>query len=99
MNNKQKLKFIEEDIIVNALCNDAFVKSAQDTSSLVSAISSYVKTHINEDDKAGSIIDFLAPGAVYSALSALGLRLGRNTSWHSYASFSCRCKLYIKNNI
>lgn len=99
MNNKQKLKFIEQNIIVNALCNDdkAFVKSAQDTSSLISAITSYVGTHVNEDSKAESLIDFLAPGIVYRALSALGLGWIGMLIRCINASFSYRCKCYIKN--
>lgn len=64
------IQFYHDDLVVNSF----LYKTAQDSSSLISAISTYFSNNIDEDNKTKSIVNLLAPGVVFNILSkGLGL--------------------------
>lgn len=64
------IQFYHDDLIVNSFMH----KTAQDTSSLISAISNYFSNNFDENNKTKSIVNLLAPGIVFNVLSkGLGL--------------------------
>lgn len=75
MNNKE-LEFYVDTLIVEALLsNNDLSKTAQSSmvQDLISKVKHYFDNHIDPDDKSGSILNLLAPGALSMAFSAMGL--------------------------
>lgn len=68
-----KLKFYTDSIIIEALLKDNLIKNADaEASGLISAIKSYMDSKIDPNDKAGSVINALAPGAIFRMLRLFG---------------------------
>lgn len=76
MKNNSEINFYVDSLIVETiLSNDLMSKIAQAglISSLKDKIVHYVGNNIDPNDKAGSILNILAPGAISVAFSAMGL--------------------------
>jgi hypothetical protein len=71
-----EISFLVDTMIVETLLTDGGLsKTAQAgglLSSLVGKVSGYVGNHIRPDDKLGSLLDILGPGAITVTLRALG---------------------------
>jgi len=66
-----------DTMIVQALLDDNLVKNANEGSfimPLINKVKEYVFAHIDSKDKVGSVINFLAPGAITLMLDALGFK-------------------------
>jgi hypothetical protein len=71
------IRFYVDTLIVETIVgNTSLVKSADDTGGMLSGlapmIQEYVGAHIDQNDKAGSIIDMLAPAGLFSIFRLLG---------------------------
>lgn len=65
-----EIKFYSDTAIVETL----LTKNAEGgVSDLISGITSYVNSHIDQDNKTQSILNILSPGVVFTALRAMGL--------------------------
>lgn len=74
MKSQSELKFYADTLVVEALLYDELTKTAEGgISDLISGVTNYVNGHIDPNNKAGSVIDILAPGAVFMALRAMNL--------------------------
>lgn len=72
--NNSELQFYADTLIVEALLENEFTKTAEGgISDLISGVTNYVSGHINPNDKSGSVLDMLAPGVVFMALRAMNL--------------------------
>jgi len=76
--SNREISFYIDTMIVETLLTDSyFVKFAQEESSMISGLISKVKEyfggHFNPDDKAGSVINMLAPGVISIGLGAMGM--------------------------
>ncbi|CAB4197111.1 hypothetical protein UFOVP1290_631 [uncultured Caudovirales phage] len=68
--------YVDALIVESILKDDRLIKQASMEDMLMASISKikeYVGEHTNKDDKAGSILNMLAPGFVSMTLSAIGL--------------------------
>ncbi len=82
MKKVSSLEFYLDTLVIQAAFgNDKLVKQAEGgvTDELISGIKNYIGSKIDNNDKLGSVINILAPGAITVMLSALGL------GWVSYA--------------
>lgn len=63
---KPELQVFSDTLVIEALLHDKFIKQAEDgfVSGLVSGIKSYVGSHIDENNKVGSILELLVPGVL-----------------------------------
>lgn len=76
--NKSEIDFYTDTLIVNALLSNdtGLSKKAQAggvISQLIDKVSHYVSNNIDSKDKAGSLLNLLAPGAISMAFGAMGL--------------------------
>ena len=73
----QEIDFYVDTLIVQTLLSDEGLSKRADggsmTSALIEAVKHYVSNNINPEDKVGSVLNILAPGAVSMAFSAMGL--------------------------
>lgn len=73
----QEIDFYVDTLIVQTLLLDKGLSKKADngsmTSALIEAVKHYVSNNINPDDKIGSVLNILAPGAVSMAFGAMGL--------------------------
>jgi hypothetical protein len=68
--------YVDTMIVETILGNTDLSKTAQDTGliqSLIAKTKEYFSNHIDPDDKTGSVLNLLAPGAISVAFSAMGL--------------------------
>ena len=74
MSNRE-ISFYVDCLIVEALARDERTKQAagEMVPALIEKIKEYVNSHIDPNDKAGSIVNILAPGALMMAFKAMGL--------------------------
>jgi hypothetical protein len=76
MKNNSEISFYVDTMIVETLLTDQVLsKTAQSgvLSQLVEKVKGYVGSHIDPNDKSGSLLNILAPGAISVTFSALGL--------------------------
>jgi hypothetical protein len=76
MNNNSEISFYVDTLIVQSLLMDeGLSKTAEGSlvSDLIEKVKSYVGNHIDPNDKAGSVLNILAPGAVTMAFGAMGM--------------------------
>lgn len=77
MSRNSEISLYVDTMIVETLLTDShLVKTAQAgnaISSLVSKVKGYFMNNIDQNDKAGSVLNLLAPGALSMTLSAIGL--------------------------
>jgi hypothetical protein len=76
MSKETSLQFYQDTLVIQAAFGDArLMKYAEEgtVDQIISAVKDYVGGHIKEDDKIGSVINILAPGAVTIMLRSLGL--------------------------
>lgn len=76
MKNDSSLEFYLDTLVIQAAFgNEKLMKEAEEgvVDSLVSAIKSYIGDKIKPDDKIGSVINILGPGAITVMLQSLGL--------------------------
>ena len=71
-----EISFYVDSLIVETLLSDpALYKTAQASglfSQLIDKVKNYFSNHIDANDKAGSILNMLAPGAIHVIFSAMG---------------------------
>lgn len=73
--NSEISMYVDTMIVDAILSDDAFVKTAQGGSiitSLIDKVKQYFNNHIDPNDKAGSLINLLAPGVIAAALKTMG---------------------------
>jgi hypothetical protein len=68
-----EIKLYNDILILEAFQDDRFIKQAGAMGSLLNAAKDYFASKIDPNDKAGSILKLIAPGAISVALSAIGL--------------------------
>jgi len=70
-----ELQLYLDAVIIQAAFSDHFVKNAEGSkvSELISAVKNYVGSKIYPNDKVGSVLNILAPGAISVMLGSLGL--------------------------
>lgn len=76
MENNVELRFYFDTIIVEAiLSNDGFEKNASGDIifGITNTVKNYVSNHIDPNDKSGSLLNMLAPGAISVMFSAMGM--------------------------
>jgi hypothetical protein len=77
MNVNNPISIYVDQLIVETLLNDpTLLKTAQAQSmvaSIVEKVKEYVGNHIDPNDKAGSVLDMLAPGLITTTFSVMGL--------------------------
>lgn len=64
MNNNELTFYLDTLIVEAALLDDQLIKNAGILSTIKDGIVSYFNNHMNPDDKIGSVLNFLAPGAI-----------------------------------
>ena len=73
----REISFYVDTMIVETLLTDShLVKSAQAggfISGLIGKVKDYFGAHFNSENKAGSVINMLAPGVISIGLGAMGL--------------------------
>lgn len=76
MKNKE-ISFYVDTLIVESLCHDAeqLKKLASEgiMSGLITRVREYVSSHIDPNDKVGSLVNILGPGAISMTFNALGI--------------------------
>src|SRR6185436_6846611 len=78
-NCNSEIDFYVDSIIVETILRDEKITKYADTTSsglvlsLIDKVKNYVSNHIDPDDKSGSLISILGPGAISVAFSAMGL--------------------------
>lgn len=76
MKNNSSLQFYLDTLVIQAAFGDETLRKQAEgdtADGLISAVKSYIGSKINTDDKVGSIVNILAPGAVTLMLRSLGL--------------------------
>lgn len=77
MTNNSEVRFYVDTMIVETLLSNEGLSKKADSSgmitSLIDSVKNYVGGHIRPDDKVGSVLDILAPGAISVMFSSLGL--------------------------
>lgn len=78
INNRDISYYVDIMVVQSLLDNPSLVKTAQgglgaEVSSLVGKIKDYVTSKINDKDRVGSVLELLAPGALFVALQAIGI--------------------------
>lgn len=76
MKNNSSLQFYLDTLVIQAAFGDEKLRKQAEgdaADSLISAVKGYIGSKINPDDKVGSIVNILAPGAVTLMLRSLGL--------------------------
>lgn len=73
--SSKEIDFYVDCLIIEALAHDPMVKQAEGglIASLVEKIKGYVGGHLDSNDKVGSVLNMLAPGAVTLLFKGLGL--------------------------
>lgn len=74
--NHEVQLYVDTLIVQTLLTDDGLSKTAQAggfVSSLISKVKEYFGNHINPEDKAGSVLNMLAPGLISTTLAAMGL--------------------------
>lgn len=78
-NNNSEIDFYVDSIIVETILRDEKIIKYADTASsglvlsLIDKVKNYVGNHIDPEDKSGSLINILGPGAISVAFNAMGL--------------------------
>lgn len=74
MTSNSEIRFYYETMIVETILSDAGITKKADNilSSLIETVKGYVSNHINPEDRMGSVLDLLAPGAVSVLFSSMG---------------------------
>lgn len=69
-----KISFYVDCLIVEAILSDDLVKNAEPgvVSGLIDKVKEYFSAHVNPQDKVGSVLNMIAPGAIAMTLGALG---------------------------
>ena len=72
--SNSKISFYVDCLIVEAILSDDLVKNAEPgvVSQLIDKVKEYFSAHVNPQDKAGSVLNMIAPGAIAMTLGALG---------------------------
>ncbi len=74
MLSNSKVSFCVDTLLVETVLSDPkFYKTAGFVSDLLSKVKDYFGAHIKKDDPVSSVIDVLAPGALWAMFSAFGL--------------------------
>lgn len=75
MISNNEIDLYVDAMIIDILSSDDLYKTAQTdvVSGLISSISNYFSNHIDPDDKAGSILNLLAPGAISLLFSSMNM--------------------------
>lgn len=75
MVNNEELRLYNDTLIVETILSNKnkFLKKADVVSNLTESVKNYISAHIDPNDKAGSLLNILAPGALSITLSAMGL--------------------------
>ena len=74
--NKSELNFYVDSIIIETILKDEkFIKQAEGSlvTSLIDKVKNYVSNNIDSNDKVGSLMNILGPGAISVAFSSMGL--------------------------
>src|SRR5579859_4302209 len=71
----KNITFYNDFLIVEALLQNSITKCAQQNmiDGIVNNVKQYIENNINPNDKAGSILNMLAPGIISTTLGAMGL--------------------------
>jgi hypothetical protein len=68
------VSFYVDTLIAETILQDHPIqKTAGELSNLLSMVGSYFSAHVDPNDKAGSVLNMLAPGTIWSTLSSIGL--------------------------
>ena len=72
--SNSKVSFYVDCLIAEAILSDDLVKNAEGgvVSQLIDKVKEYFSAHINPQDKVGSFLSMIAPGAIAMTLGALG---------------------------
>lgn len=75
MISNNEIDLYVDAMIIDILSSDSLHKTAQTdvVSGLISSISNYFSNHIDPEDKAGSILNLLAPGAISLLFSSMNM--------------------------
>lgn len=75
MSNRELTFYADTLILETILSDDALIKKAEDgmMTSLIQRVAEYFGSKIDSDNKAASVLNMLAPGAITVTLSAMGL--------------------------
>jgi hypothetical protein len=76
--SSREISFYVDTLIVQTILEDQTLTKKAEASGLVMGlidkVKEYVGNHINSEDKVGSFLNIIAPGAITVAFSAMGLR-------------------------
>jgi hypothetical protein len=73
--NSEVSFYVDTLIMETLLSNESFYKKAQASgmlSELIEKVKTYFTNHIDQNDRAGSLLNMLAPGVISSVLSSFG---------------------------
>lgn len=71
--NEDRIKFYIDTLVVETMSRDnSFVKQAGAISDLIQRAKDYINSKIDPNDKVGSVVNLLAPGAISAILYSLG---------------------------